>query len=114
MDRSWFLRAPWLTGCAACRLFTGRSLTRARGRRPRGRIRGLFAERLEDRTVPATFGPDLVGVVRAGDLYLAGDQQSPFAAQARPFGQTGGKFLFGDWDGDGKVDVIFTHPNAEG
>ncbi len=58
---------------------------------------------------------DLVGVVRDGhDLFLAGDRSSSSAAEVRAFGQPGDRILSGDWNGDGKADLIAVRANAEG
>lgn len=76
----------------------------------------LKLETLEARDVPSA-SPlgDFVGVVRDGqDLFLAGDRVGPNAEQVRHLGQHGGRHLAGDWNGDGKTDLVFVRANPEG
>src|SRR5262249_51518087 len=59
--------------------------------------------------------PSLVGVVRGGgDWYLPHSQDTAYAAEVRHFGQAGAQYLSGDWNRDGKADLIAVRSNAEG
>src|SRR5262245_47214858 len=73
-------------------------------------------EALESRDLPSvTPIPSLVGVVRNGnDWYLSHSQDTPIASDVRHFGQAGAQYLSGDWNRDGRADLIAVAANAEG
>src|SRR4051812_26385959 len=59
--------------------------------------------------------PSLVGVVRGGnDWYLSHSQDTPYASDVRHFAQGGAQYLSGDWNRDGRADLIAVVANAEG
>src|SRR5207248_2094258 len=72
-------------------------------------------ELLETRELLSATPVTLVGVVRNGQSwFLAGDQQGSNAAQVRSFGEPGSAYLSGDWNGDGKTDLIAVRPGPDG
>src|SRR5947207_944484 len=73
-------------------------------------------EALESRDLlSVTPMPSLVGVVRGGDEWLLSHSQTtPNASDVRRFGQAGAQYLSGDWDGDGKADLIAVTAGADG
>src|SRR5262245_57318107 len=73
-------------------------------------------ETLEGRDLPsAASAAALPGVGRTGhDWYLASAASGDQAAQVRHFGLPGDTFLAGDWNGDGRDDLVVVRRNAEG
>lgn len=74
----------------------------------------LNLDRLDTKDLPSTVGtPDFAGVVRSGhDWFVAHSQTTANAAQVRTYGQTGDRYLSGDWNGDGYADMIAVRPEG--
>lgn len=81
--------------------------------RQRQRLWQLTA--LEQRDQPAaSIGQDFVGIVRGNEWNTTTTQTSIYPTNVQRYGQPGNQSLAGDWNGDGKTDIVTIRANSSG